>query len=315
MNFGELVRRPFEIVVRRPYLWLLGFLAGGAGAYNFSSSGSGSSTWHVGTPSSAAVQGYWNENWEWIVGLIAVFAVFAIVMFAIGCIADGGIIRAAIEHDENRPYRLGVAWRSGYPSGWRIAGIRLLTLLLIAVPLVMIITLGVAAAATATSAVGVAVLFGLAAAATGLAALAFWLVLCTAEQLGERAIVLDGAGVTDALGTGFRMIRWHFKEVAIAWLIMLGLSIAAGIAMAVFTVLAAIIIAIPTGVIGVSSWVTGATAGVVVSVTFAIVFLIGAVLAAAGWWAAYSSVYWTLLFKRVSALPVAAARRPFISPA
>lgn len=314
MDFGELVRRPFDIVARRPYLWLLGFLAGGAGASNFGSSSSSGSP-RAGSLNSAALQGYWNANWEWIVALIAVFAVFCLVMFVIGCIADGGIIRAAVEHDENRPYRLGVAWRAGYSSGWRIAGIRLLTLLLIVAPLVIVITLGIAAAVSSSTAVPLAVMFGLMAAITGLAMLAFYLVLFTAEQLGERAIVLNGEGVTAGFSTGFRMIRWHFKEVAVAWLIMLALSIAAGIAMAVFAAVAAVIIAIPAGVVGLSSWAAGATAGVVIAVTFAIVFLIGAVLVAAGWWAAYSSVYWTLLFKRVNALPVATAQRPSISPA
>ena len=315
MNYGELIRRPLEIVARRPYLWLLGFLAGGGAMSNFGSSSSYRQEGGYTAPSTSAVQGYWNGNWEWIVAVLAILLLIGIVMFVLGCIADGGIIRAAVEHDEGRPYRLGVAWRQGYSTGWRIAGIRLLTLLLIAVPAVFVTTLGVAAAASASTAVGLAVILGLAAALAGLASLVFWLVLSVAAPLGERSIVLENTGVIDGLANGFRLIRWHFKEVAVAWLIMLAVSIVASIATAIFAVVAAVAIGIPAGGAAVAAWWMGGTTGVVISVAIFLVFLVGALLAAAGLWSAYSSVYWTLLFNKVRALPVRATSRPMVSPA
>jgi len=142
MNYGHLIKRPFEIVARRPYLWLLGFLAGGATASNFSSGGTNytqSSTYSG--PSWAAVQNTWNGNWEWIVGILAFFVVVGVVLFILGCIATGGIIHAAVEHDAGHDYKLGTAWRAGYATGWRIAGLRLLTFLLAFVPGLLVGTL------------------------------------------------------------------------------------------------------------------------------------------------------------------------------
>src|SRR5438270_5140478 len=99
MNYRSLVRRPFDIVARRPYLWLLGLLAGGATSYsswsgsNYRASGS-SSMIYTG-PSLDTIQSFWNNNWEWIIWLAAIALVVSVVLFILGCIATGGIIRAA----------------------------------------------------------------------------------------------------------------------------------------------------------------------------------------------------------------------------
>src|SRR5713101_444315 len=109
MRYGYLIRRPFEIVARRPYLWLLGFLAGAATTFNFSSGDTNyghpatSGTYHG--PSWAVLQNVWHDNWEWIAGILALFAVIFIVMFVLGCIATGGIIHAAVEHDADKSTR------------------------------------------------------------------------------------------------------------------------------------------------------------------------------------------------------------------
>src|SRR5579864_8527419 len=193
MNYGYLIKRPFEIVARRPYLWLLGFLAGGATASTFS--GGGTNYTRSGTytgPSWAAVQNTWNGNWEWIVGIFAFFVVVGIVMFVLGCIATGGIIHAAVEHDAGHDYGLGTAWRSGYASGWRIAGLRLLTFLLAFVPGLLVGTLVLATVVAATSSAPIAVGFGLFAAVAFLVSMAFWLALSVAFELAQRVVVLEG---------------------------------------------------------------------------------------------------------------------------
>ena len=68
MNYAHLIKRSFEIVARRPYLWLLGFLAGGATALNYSSGGTNyrrpGATGTYNGPGWAALQNVWNANWE-----------------------------------------------------------------------------------------------------------------------------------------------------------------------------------------------------------------------------------------------------------
>jgi hypothetical protein len=315
MSYAHLIRRSFDIVARRPYLWLLGFLAGGATVFNYSSNGSNygrpdTSDTYRG-PSAAALQSVWNANWEWIVGALAVLAVLGIVLFVLGCIATGGIIHAAIEHDSNHEYRLRTAWRTGYATGWRIAGLRVLTFLLAIVPGLVVGSLVLATIAGAMSSAAVAVSFGLVAAAATLASMAFWLVLSVAYQLAQRVVVLENGHVAESLSAGFRMIRGRFKEVALGWLVLVALSIGVGIAFGVLAVL----VAIPGVALGFGGWAVGGFTGAIVTGTFAVVSFLGIFVAAGGAYSAYSSVYWTLLFHNVRALPAPAPRSAMIPAA
>ena len=315
MRYDYLVRRPFEIVARRPYLWLLGFLAGAATAFNFSSGGTNyghpaaSGTYHG--PSWAVLQNIWHDNSVWIVGTLALLVVVFIVMFVLGCIATGGIIHAAVQHDADNEYALGKAWRAGYATGWRIAGLRLLTFLLAIVPGFLVGSLVLAAVAGAMSSAAAAFGFGLMAAAAFLVSIAFWFALGLAFQFAQRLVVLEDGNVAESLSTGFRMIRRHFKEVALGWLILMAVSIGVGIAVAIL----AIAVAIPGVALGVGGWAIGGMTGAIVAGSFAAVFFVGIRLVATGAASAYSSVYWTLLFRSVRSLPAPAARGAIIRTA
>jgi len=308
MKYDHLIKRPFEIVARRPYLWFLGFLAGTATAFNVPNGGTnygrrGTSDAYEG-PSWAALQNIWNQNGELIVGILAVFVVLCIVMFVLGCIATGGIIHAAVEHDDDHEYTLGKAWRAGYETGWRIAGLRLLG--------VLIGTLVVAAVAGAMDSAGAAAVgFGLVAAAVLPVSIAFWFLLGVAFQLAKRIIVLEDGHVAESLSSGFRMIFSHFKEVGLGWLILVAVSIGVGIAIAVLT----FVVAIPGVAIGFGGWAVGGATGAIVAGSFAAIFIVGILLVASAAYSAYSSVYWTLLFRSVRGLPAPAARGAIIPAA
>ncbi|HZQ48684.1 MAG TPA: hypothetical protein VFB69_00050 [Candidatus Dormibacteraeota bacterium] len=308
MNYRNLVRRPFDIVARRPYLWLLGLLAGGATSYSSWSGNSyrssGNNDKIYSNVSFATLQTFWNNNWEWIVWLAAIALVVSVVLFILGCIATGGIIRAAVAHDEGREYGLGTAWRAGYSTGWRIAGLRLTTLVLAITPAIFIAALAGATAALATTFIPAAVILALVLAAAALASVAFWIVLGVAYELAQRIIVLEDGPVFESLAEGFRMVRWHLKETGLGWGILVAISIAAGIAMGIV----AVAVAVPAAALGFSGWLIGGTTGVIVLGSFAGVFFLGVVLAAIGLWSAYSSVYWTLLYRVVRAMPLPAPR-------
>jgi len=308
MNYGKLVRRPFDIVARRPYLWLLGLLAGGATSYSSWSGNSYRSSGNNGTiyknVSLETIQTFWNNNWEWIVWLAAIALVVSVVLFVLGCIATGGIIRAAVAHEEGRDYKLGTAWRAGYSTGWRIAGLRLITFVLAVTPAIFIAALVGAIALLSNTFVPSAVLLALVLAAAALASVAFWIVIGIAYELAQRIIVLEDGPVFESLADGFRMVRWHLKETGLGWGILVAISIAAGIAMGIV----AVAVAVPAAALGFTGWLIGGTTGVIVLGSFAGVFFLGALLAAIGLWSAYSSVYWTLLYRSVRAMPLPAPR-------
>jgi len=304
VNYGHLIRRPLDIVARRPYLWLLALLAGGATTFGGTDYGHATTSGTDEGPSLAALQNVWNANWEWVVAVLAFLVVLGFVRFVLGCVATGGIIRAAVEHDADREYRLGTAWRAGYRTGWRIAGLRLLTFLLAVAPGFLIGALVLGTVVGAMNSAPAAVGLGLVAAAAILVSIAFWLALGVAFKFAQRLIVLEDGHVAESLSTGFGLIRRHLKEVAFGWLIMIAISIAAGIAFAVL----AVVLAIPGVALGFGGWAISGMTGAVVAGSFAVVFFLGILLIAAGAYSAYSSVYWTLLFRDVRGLPAPAAR-------
>src|SRR2546426_8937245 len=255
-------------------------------------------------PSWTVLQNVWNANWEWVVGILACVVVLGFVLFVLSCIATGGIIRAAVEHDIDREYKLGTAWGAGYVTGGGIARLPLLTLLLAIVPGFLIGAPGLGAVGGAMSSAAAAVGFGLLAAVAILVSTAFWLALGVAFQFAQRLVVLEDGHVAQSLSTGFRLIRWHFKEVAFGWLILIALSIAVGIAFAIL----AVVVAIPAAALGFGGWAMGGMTGAIVAGSFAAVFFLGILLFAARAYSAYSSGHWALLFRKRRGLPAAGGR-------
>ena len=67
-------------------------------------------------------------------------------------------------------------------------------------------------------------------------------------------------------------------------------------------------VAIPAVALGLGGWAIGGMTGAIVTGSVAAVFFLGILIAAAGAYSAYSSVYWTLLFRNLRELPAPAAR-------
>jgi hypothetical protein len=139
-----------------------------------------------------------------------------------------------------------------------------------------------------------------------IASLVFWLLLSVAYQLALRVVVLENGRVAQSLSTGFRMIGWHFGKLALAWLILLALSFAAGIVAAIV----AFVLAVPAAAVAVAGWFVGGGVGAIVSGSVAVVFFLGVLIPAWGAYSAYSSVFWTLLFRGVRDLPAPATGSP-----
>ena len=83
---------------------------------------------------------------------------------------------------------------------------------------------------------------------------------------------------------------------------MLGLSIGAGIA----AFLLVVAVGIPAAALGFGGWAIAGGVGAIIAGSLGAVFLVGVLLAAWGAYSAYSSVYWTLLYRQVRGLPAPA---------
>src|SRR6266550_8455485 len=133
MRYGEVVERSLLVFWRHRYLWLLGALGGGesvgGGFGNFGVAGQGpGGTSDTGTgslPDQLSTQfGQWFlADLPLLGALLGLLALFLVAYFFLSCVSVGATVRAAAEHDAERPFGLGLAWRAGRQTFLPILGL------------------------------------------------------------------------------------------------------------------------------------------------------------------------------------------------
>ncbi|HEY7198733.1 MAG TPA: hypothetical protein VIC57_00900 [Candidatus Dormibacteraeota bacterium] len=310
MQYGELISRSLSLVWRFKYLWLLAILGGadiGTGGFsgNFNNPGTlfgGSSPNNGGRGAPAVgdvgpqVSQFLND-WGWLIVLAAVaLVVLALAWFVLSSITIGALVRASAEHDAERPFGLGMAWRTGLGTFWSIVGLRLLGLLWGLIVLAVFGTLFVLGLVTylngTTGGLAAVIAIG---GVIGLLVIVVSILLGLAFTLATRAVVLEQRGPLSALGRGFGLVRARLGRVLLVWLLQIGLALAAGIAVAIVLIP---VLLLAAGIVGVAAFTGGPGAAFAVGVPVGLVGL--AVLIVVGGLAgAYLSTYWTLAFRRM----------------
>jgi hypothetical protein len=318
MRYGELITRSFSIVWRFKYLWLLALLGGadvtsGGGGFsgnignvgnlgNPSGGPSGGSTVPGGLTGADAAEAFRQamDALAQVAGLLVligvVVAVLALAWFALSSVTTGALVRASAEHDAERPFGFGMAWRAGVRTFWPMVGLRLLALaygLVVLAVAAGFVGLGVAAYLNRQDGLlGAVVVFGVLAL---LVVIVVSIVVGLALILATRAVVLEQRGPLSAVGRGLQLIRRRLGRVLLVWLLQIGLSLAAGIAIVVALIP---VVLVGAALIGASAYAGGAPAALAVGIPFGLAALVVLVTigVAVG---AYLSTYWTLAFRRM----------------
>src|SRR5437016_9101677 len=122
MQYGQLISRSLSIVWRRRYLWLLAILGGADVGGGFGTSFPNPSTFRGGAPGATTAGGgvmpapagqFLVDYSGLVVAIVAIALVVALGWFLLSCVTTGALIRASAEHDAERPFALGSAWRAG----------------------------------------------------------------------------------------------------------------------------------------------------------------------------------------------------------
>ncbi len=323
MNYGALIERAGRMLLRHRYLWVLGLLGGGeafSAPTGFPGSFGGpvpgsvprSNVYYFGPSPAPSWMPLTNHGGSVdmgsffadhpgavaaiIVGVLLVFVIGALFFLFLGPVSTGGLVRAAVEHDDGRPFAFGQAWQAGLRTFWRVLGLRLLEIV------VLLFALGI---------LGIVALISLAASgftagSFGSLGLVFVLIILVSVAtqvvftLAVRAAVMDDRSITQALESSIALVRRRLGPVALVWVISIAISI--GIAIALFVALA--IIAIPFVLLGVITYAAGAGIGIplVLGILIAVVVL----LVAVGGSSAFVSVLWTLAYRRFEGEPASA---------
>ena len=313
MNYSEILTRALAISWRHRYLWLLALFAGEASTSSLPGFGGGNSGWRTTSVQPGAVT--WNDAMAWISAHASLLwaagislAVVAVLLFLLSAVANGALVRAAAQHDDDKPFNLGQAWSAGLETFWPVLGLKLFTLVVGVALLVVIGGIGLMAAVLGLSgSVGASVAAGAVAGLLLLAAIPFLVVFEVAVRLGVRAVVLDGRSTSDGLREGFSLIRRRFGRVALVWLLVWVAGLVATTAAGLVAVVGMLPLAgLTAGVYFAAGWPWAVLIGAVLGAAW-----LALVLALAGGVSSFTSTSWTLAYRRFD---VEAARAPSAHP-
>jgi hypothetical protein len=298
MPYWQIVMRSFRIAWDHKYLWLLALFSGEAG-YGFNYSPQTSTTRNVNPPNASTIRDQvttWLGNHiTLIVALAIIWLVLLIAFFVLAAVCEGATVRASAEHDAERPFGIGQAWRTGVHTMWVMVRFRLM-LFLLALPLLLFVAawaIGLVVAIVNQNAVAIVPLVF-----SGLLLALVWLVYGTylffLDRLGTRALVLEELMALPAIARAHRLLFKRLGRTLLVWLLSIGVGIAIAIAAACAAALVVAPFAIAAGFAGSSNSAAGVAVGALVAVIFVPVFLV-----ITGFFAAQSSTYWTLAFRRL----------------
>ena len=272
----------------------------------------------------------------WTVGVFIVFMLLiGIVVTIADYVSETAVIRMVDEY-ENSGTKMTA--REGFRLGWSRTAWRLFLInLIVNLPAILFfVALLIAALSfflsalngnanlTPASLVGI---FGLV--FVGCSIVIIWsLFFSLLRPFFWRTAVLENAGVRDSLRGGFAMVREHWKNVGLMWLVMIGLGIAwipVSIIAAIVTlpiviltaIVAALVAALPALLlVGLFSlFLTGPlpwiAAGLFVLPLFSIIAF-SPWLLLGSWKSVFTSTVWTLTYRELKALPAIAPQAELV---
>jgi hypothetical protein len=254
MDFGKLLSKAWDLLWKNAFLILLGGLAvlGGTGTGG-------------GNQSRFAFQGddfNWRDfprfdyggpfqNWDLpavaaggVILLVLFGILVALLLWALGTVARGGLISAVNDLEEDQPTNFGTAFQAGWVKGWQLLGIGLVP----AVPGVVLLIFGIASLVSGS---GLEKLRAGGMSWEGLSALSPLLVLaCVLVPVGfvlsllrtfaNRACMLEDRGVLASYQRGLEVLGANLGPVLILFLLQIAISIAGGIILFVPGILTAL---------------------------------------------------------------------------
>lgn len=312
MDYWGVVTRSFRISWNHKYLWLIGLFAGegGGGGFNFDFSSPPSSTGRPGTSVGGTTQingtvdytAFQHQVSTWladhiglIVALVIAWLVLVVAFFILSAVCEGATVRASAEHDAERPFGLGMAWRVGVATMWVIVRFRLLIIALGLPVTIVAIALGVGIVISFVNhnigaglgLIGLGVLLVI-------LAIPYAIYLFFLDRLGARAVVLEQLGARAAIVRAHRLLRKRLGRTLLVWLIGIAIGIAIGVGLACVYAL----VSLPFALIGVIAYSNNSAAFIPIFLLAGLILLPISVLIAA-YFSAQGSTYWTLAFRRL----------------
>ncbi len=308
MDFGEVLGSAWKIVWKHKILWIFGIFAGCTrGGSGSARGGNGFST--SGNPSSGQNPfprveqfftgvGDWIGSHAWVLVLFLIIVVLLVILALwLGTMGRIGLIRGTVKADGGAE-RLGFGelWSEGRPFFWRILGLSLL--------------LGLAFLAILLPLAAVGTAFGILTHGIGLLCLIpvfcimvplVWIASLVIQQ-AESAIVIENLGITDGVRRGWNVFKQNVGPMLLIWLILVVVSLVAGIVIA----LPVLVVVVPAAIVFAGTFARSGGANPNLSFTpliiagLCLVAYFPFLLVLSGILTAYIQSVWTLTYLRLT---------------
>lgn len=231
MDFGNLLRRSWNVVWNNKFMLVLGFLAAlGSGGGNASSSNFNYQFDANDFPFMEITPDRFAEIVA-AAGAIAIIAlcvaiVVGIVLWVIRLSAQAGMISAAPQLDAGQKLSFGQAFSAGWSKIWSMMGLNLLLFgALIVVGIIAVVALAGTVGASVVTAVqggsdeqmaqvfGALGIIGICLACFACLLVPVYLVVTLIYPFAQRALVLEDMGVMDSVRRGWQVIRANLGDV------------------------------------------------------------------------------------------------------
>lgn len=259
MDYGNILRRSWDIIWNNKFMMVLGFLAALGSGANFSGGGGNSGSSFDGSgfnnipEISENIGAVLATAGIVIFGLICLFFVVGILLWLLRLTAQAGLIDGAARLDAGEKVTFGEAFSAGWKKIGRMVGIDLLLFgifFIIAFIGIFILIGAVGASFAGAAGSGDDVSALLASVGVGLIALIccllcvfmiYAIVVSIVHPFAQRAAVLEDKGVINSIRRGWNVIRDNLGQVIVLFIIffLIGLLVGA-VTFAVFIPVAAI---------------------------------------------------------------------------
>ena len=288
MNYGEVIKRAWDIIWKHKVLWIFGILTSCGGG----SSASSNSGWRT-----SVEQNNWNFQPmvnnipDWQIALIiaiVLLVIFVLVVLAVFLSTVGriGMIRGTVQSDRGAErLSFGELFSGSLPYFWRVFGLNLVVGLAFAlVVIIAVVTLAI-------TVVGLICLIPLICVLIPIG----WFISVLTEQ-ANIAIVTENLGLIDGLKRGYQVLTTNLGPMIVMWLILgLGVSLIGGLIIGL-----PIILIVGPAVIGAISGTDRALGGGLLVTGLCFVAYLPVLIVLNGVLQSYIRSAWTLTYLRLT---------------
>ena len=247
MDFGNLLKRSWDIVWNNKFMFVLGFLAAlGSGGTGGGGGGSGRYNFGPGDVPSEAIEQmrqFWAQYGALVIGLICAGIIIAVILWLVRLTAQTGMIEAVSRIEAGEKVTFGEAFSAGTAKLGRMVGVNAVmygpfTLFGVLMGGLALAFVGAAIGSeiSGASSVDVEALFG----GFGVLGILFACLACLLVPLGifvsaiypfaQRGAVLQDLSVVDSIRHGWQVVKANASDVILLILLFIVLGIVFGFA-------------------------------------------------------------------------------------